>query len=177
MLLFTKNNRKETIFTEILTLIIMIQRVQSFYLSLTILLSLLFLKGGNLNFTDKAGSVIKVAFNGIFRNSGGQAFEFIERCRPLSAVILLIPVISFITILLFKNRKIQLWFALSGIILAAGFVLLSVYYTYIISLNYGAQIVQGYKMLIQIVLVIFNCLAYIGIKKDDNLVKSYDRLR
>jgi hypothetical protein len=155
----------------------MIQRKQTAYLLLTILLSFLFLKGNNLNFIDKAGSVIKVTFSGLFRSTGGQGFEFIERFWPLSLIILLIPVISLITILLFKNRKTQLWFALSGIILATGFVLLSIYYIYIISLNYGTQIVPGYKMLIQILLLIFNCMAYSGIKNDDKLVKSYDRLR
>jgi hypothetical protein len=155
----------------------MIQRKQTVYLSLTILLSIIFLKGNILNFIDKSGSGIKVTFDGIFRNAGMQGFEFIERLWPLSVVIVLIPAISLITILLFKNRKIQLWFALSGIILAAGFVLLSIYYTYIISHNYATQIIPGYKMLIQILLLIFNCLAYGGIIKDDKLVKSYDRLR
>lgn len=155
----------------------MIQRKQSIFLSLTILLSFLFLKGSNLNFIDKSGSVIKVTLAGIFRNTAGEGLEFIDRSWPLSAFIILIPVISFITILLFKNRKMQLRFAITGIILAAGFVILSVYYIYIISLNYGTHIVPGYKMLITILLLIFNYLAYKGIRKDDDLVKSYDRLR
>jgi RsiW-degrading membrane proteinase PrsW (M82 family) len=144
---------------------------------LTILLSFLFLKGNILNFGDRSGSVIKVTFNGLFRNSGGQGFEFIERFWPISVVIILIPLISLITILLFRNRKTQSWFALSGIFLAGGLVLLSVYYTYVISLNYATQIVPGFKMLIPMLLLILNYLAYRGIKKDDDLVKSYDRLR
>ena len=45
----------------------MIQRIQSVYLSLTTLLSLLFLKGSFLIFSEKSGSVIKVTFNGIFQ--------------------------------------------------------------------------------------------------------------
>ena len=155
----------------------MIQRKQSVYLSLTTLLSFLFLTGSNLSFVDKSGYMIKVTFNGTFRNTGGQGFEFFERFWPFSVVIIIIPVISLITIFLFNDRKTQLRFALSGIILAAGFVLFSLYYTYIICLNYGTQIVPGYKMLIQILLLIFNYLAYRGIKKDDDIVKSYDRLR
>jgi uncharacterized membrane protein len=155
----------------------MIQRIQSLYLSLTTLLSFLFLKGSIMNFVDKSGSVIKVTFNGIYRNTGGESHELIGRFWPLSAIIILVPVISLITIFLFKNRKIQLWFAFSGIILAAGFVLLSIYYTYNIIHNYGTQIVPGFKMLAGILLLAFNCLAYSGIRKDDELVKSYDRLR
>jgi hypothetical protein len=155
----------------------MIQRKQTVYLSLTILLSLLFLTGNTLNFIDKSGSAIKIAFNGIFRTAEGQGLEFIDRFWPFTVVIVLIPAISLITILLFKDRKIQLWFALSGIVLAISFVLISIYFIYAISHNYGMHIVPGYKMLIQILLLIFNYLAYRGIKKDDDLVKSYDRLR
>jgi hypothetical protein len=155
----------------------MIQRKQTIYQLLTIIMSFLFLKGDILSFVDKSGSVIKVTLYGVLRNAVGQDFELIERSWPLSVVIVLIPVISLITILLFKNRKIQLLVAFSGIILAAGFVLFSIYYTYIICHNYATQIIPGYKMLIEILLLTFNYLAYRGIKKDDELIKSYDRLR
>jgi hypothetical protein len=155
----------------------MIQRIQTLYLFLTTLLSFLFLKGNVLNFIDKSGTMIKVTFNGIYRDAGGESLELIGRFWPLSAIIILVPVLSVITIFLFKNRKIQLWFAFSGILLAVGFVLLSIYYSYTIIHNFGTQIVPGYKMLAGILLFTFNYLAYRGIRKDDDLVKSYDRLR
>ena len=155
----------------------MIQRIQSLYLLLTTLLSLLFLKGSFLNFVDKTGSVIKVTFNGIIRDTGGQGFELIEKLLPLTALIILIPAISLVIIFIFKNRKIQLWLALSVIILIVGFIFVSIFYSWFVITEYGAELVPGFKMVIPVLILIFSILAYRGIRKDDNLVKSYDRLR
>jgi hypothetical protein len=155
----------------------MIQRIQSLYLFLTTLLSLLLFEGSFLSFTEKSGSVLNVTFNAILRNTGSTGFEPVEKLIPLSVLIILIPVFSLVTIFLYKNRKIQMRLALSVIILIAGFVLLSIYYTSVICLKYNAQIVPGYKMFIPLLLIVFNYLAYKGIKKDEDLVRSYDRLR
>ena len=155
----------------------MIQRIQSFYLFLTTLLSLLFLKGSFLNFVDKTGSVIKVTFNGIVRDTGGQGFEQIEKLLLLTVFMVLIPVLSLVTIFIFKNRKIQLWLALSLIILTCGFIVVSFYYSWFIITEYGAEIVPGFKMVIPLLMLVFAVLAYRGIRKDDRLIKSNERLR
>ncbi|MCX6320772.1 MAG: DUF4293 family protein [Bacteroidia bacterium] len=155
----------------------MIQRIQSLYLLLTTLLSLLFLKGSFLNFIDKSGSVIKVTFNGIVRDTGGQGFEFIEKLLPVSAFIILIPAFSLVTIFIFKNRKIQLWLALSVIILIVGFIFVSIFYSMFVITEYGAEIVPGFKMVIPLLMLVFAVLAYRGIRKDDRLIKSNERLR
>lgn len=155
----------------------MIQRIQSIYLLLTTLLSLLFLKGSFLNFVDKTGSVIKVTFNGIVRDTGGQGFEQIEKLLLLTVFMVLIPVLSLVTIFIFKNRKIQLWLALSLIILTCGFIVVSFYYSWFIITEYGAEIVPGFKMVIPLLMLVFAVLAYRGIRKDDRLIKSNDRLR
>ena len=155
----------------------MIQRVQSLYLSLTTLLSLLFLDGSFLNFINKSGSVIKVTFSGIVRNSGGQGLELIQKLLPLTALIVLIPVFSIVTIFVYKNRKIQLWLGLSVIILICGFIIVSIFYSWFVIREFGAEIVPGFKMAIPVLMLVFAVLAYRGIKKDDRLIKSYDRLR
>jgi len=155
----------------------MIQRIQSLYLLLTTLLSLLFLKGSFLSFIEKSGSVIKVTFNGIIRDTGGQGFEQIEKLLPVSSLIILIPVLSLLTIFFFKKRKIQLWLALSVIILIVGFIFVLIYYSWIVITEYNAEIVPGFKMVIPVLMLIFAVLAYRGIRKDDRLIKSYDRLR
>ncbi|MDP3002094.1 MAG: DUF4293 domain-containing protein [Bacteroidales bacterium] len=155
----------------------MIQRLQSLYLLLTTLLSLLFLNGSFLNFINKSGSVIKVTFNGIVRDTGGQGFELIEKLLPVSAFIILIPVFSLVTIFIFKNRKLQLWLASLVIILIVGFIFVTIFYSWFVITEYGAEIVPGFKMVIPVLILIFAILAYRGIRKDDRLIKSYDRLR
>ncbi|MCX6327630.1 MAG: DUF4293 family protein [Bacteroidia bacterium] len=155
----------------------MFLRIQSLYLSLTILLSLLFLNGSYLNFIDKSESVIKVTFAGIIRDTNGRGFELIEKLIPLSVIIVLIPALSLVIFLLFKYRKIQLWLALSEIVLCAGLIVMGFLYSCYVSAKYVTDIIFGIKMIIPVLMLIFAILAYRGIKKDDHLIKSYDRLR
>jgi uncharacterized membrane protein YidH (DUF202 family) len=63
------------------------------------------------------------------------------------------------------------------IILAAGFVIASIHVSFNIVSKFEARIIPGFKMILPILILIISILAYRGIKKDDQLVKSYDRLR
>jgi hypothetical protein len=155
----------------------MIQRIQSIYFSLITLLSLVFIPGSFLNFANSTGAVIKITFNGIVRDRIGQSPEMIDKLLPLSVLIILIPAISLITIFIFKNRKLQLWFSLFLVILAAVFLIASIHVSFRIVSKFDARLIPGFKMILPLVILVLSILAYRGIKKDDQLVKSYDRLR
>jgi hypothetical protein len=64
---------------------------------------------------------------------------------------------------------------LIGLVLAL--ILLAGYYSYVIISKYGGVLVLGVKMILPVVMLISSILAFRGIRKDDHLVKSYDRLR
>jgi len=155
----------------------MIQRIQSVYLFLTTLLSILFLNGSYLNFINKTGAITKLTFKGIEEGSSTQGFAIIERLLPLSIVLLLIIAISLITIFFFKKRRIQIW--LSGLLIGlVSFLILACGHgSYLIMTRYSAEIVPGIKIAFPFLMLIFSILAYRAIRKDDNMVKSYDRLR
>jgi hypothetical protein len=68
-------------------------------------------------------------------------------------------------------------FSLAIIFIIAGFINLTLYYGWTVSTNFNAKIVPGMTLILYPVMLICAVLAYRGIKKDDNLVKSYDRLR
>jgi hypothetical protein len=70
-----------------------------------------------------------------------------------------------------------LWLALSGIFLSAGLIIISIYYSYSVINRFDTKIIPGFKMVLPVLVFLFTLLAYRGIKKDDRLVKSYDRLR
>jgi hypothetical protein len=140
-------------------------------------LSLLFLNGSFLNFSDASGSVIKVTFAGIQRVTEGGGFEQIGRLIPLSALLIIIPLFSLITIFIFKNRIIQLWLALTVIIAVILQIVAFVAYSFIIIARFNAELVPGFKLVIPVIMLVLSILAYAGIRKDERLVKSYDRLR
>jgi hypothetical protein len=155
----------------------MIQRIQSLYLFLTTIVSILFLKGSFLSFINKTGSVIKITLTNIVRSTGGEGYETIEKVLPLTIILILVALVSLITIFFFKNRTIQLWLSKIIIGLVSAFILISCYYSYIIISEYEGKILPGIKSALPFLLLLLSVLAYRGIRKDDNLVKSYDRLR
>jgi hypothetical protein len=155
----------------------MIQRIQSLYLLLTSLLSLLFLNGRFLNFFNKSGSEIYMNIRGIWESSAEGNPQMIISLIPLSLIILLICILSFLAIFLFKKRKLQLRLAGTVIFLTIVFIGMTLYYLFWLTGSYQAELVPGFKMLIPLLILILGILAYMGIKKDEKLVKSYDRLR
>lgn len=155
----------------------MIQRIQTLYLSLIALITLIFLSGNILSFSNKTGAVIKVTFNGIFRDIAGQSPEMIEKLFPLAVLIILIPVISLFAIFIFKNRKIQLRLTWFLIILASVFVIALIHVSFSVISKFEVRIIPGIKMILPLLILILSILSYRGIRNDDKLVKSNDRLR
>jgi glucan phosphoethanolaminetransferase (alkaline phosphatase superfamily) len=95
----------------------------------------------------------------------------------LAFFILAIPLLSIVSIMLYKNRSLQLWLVRFLILFVAAFIVALVSYSYIIITKYDSEIVPGFMMAIPLLQLIFSVLALRGIKKDDDLVRSYDRLR
>jgi Domain of unknown function (DUF4293) len=155
----------------------MIQRIQSVYLFIMALLSSLLIPGSILNFTDKTGSAIRVSFNEVVRDNSGKVPEIVEKLLPLSVLIILITVISLAAIFFFKNRKIQIQLSRFLIFLAAILVIAITHICLRIVSKFDTGIIPGLKMILPVLILIISVLAFRGIKKDDQLVKSYDRLR
>ena len=135
------------------------------------------MRGKFLIFADKTDSTIKITLTGIYREAGNQGVLLDERILPLSIIIIIIFILSLGTIFLFKKRKIQLWFTRSIMLFIVVLIMSEVYYAVHIIKELNSKIVPGFRMLIPVLLLLFSFLAHRGIQKDENLVRSYDRLR
>ena len=155
----------------------MVQRIQSLYLLLTTIFSVLFQSGKILKFNDDAKNFLYINLGGLNRISETGGTAQLQRLLPLTGLLLLIPLVSLITIFLFKNRKLQIRFVLGLIILIILLILALAYYFYFVVLHYNAEFLPGLSLIFPILMLICACLAYRSIKKDDELVKSYNRLR
>lgn len=154
----------------------MIQRIQTIWLLISAISSGFLMKGGIVYFVAKTGLKYFTGFSGIFKlTDSGQ--ELIKGSIPLSLIIILIPIASVISILLYKSRRIQKLLALILIAFAICTIGLLTFYSFLLIKNYDTGLVPGIKMFIPIIILIASILAYRGIIKDDRLVKSYDRLR
>ncbi len=150
----------------------MIQRIQ------TVFLFFAFLFTGLLFFIPYAGfvagDIYSVSFLGIISANG---VAQIQQPYWLTAIGTVIAIMILITIFLFKNRKLQMKMTLFSLIAA-------------IALN-GAMflVVNNYKSILAsepvykvgfvfpLIAAIFLFLAYRSINKDEQLIKSLDRLR
>jgi hypothetical protein len=155
----------------------MIQRIQSLYLAMVIMLSLLFFTGDIFNFVDASGKAFNLIITGNLTDHAGTALTHLENLWLLTVLLILISSVSLITILLYKNRKVQLLLAVSVIVMASCLAVALSWYAYSITRTFSLTIIPGLKMTIPVFNLIFSILAFRGILKDDRLVKSYDRLR
>lgn len=154
----------------------MIQRVQTIWLLISAISSGLLMKEGIINFIGIAGQKYYTGFSGIYKLTDSGP-ELITRSFSLSAVIILIPILSVISILFFKSIRIQKILTLIVIAFSLCLVILVIYYSYFLMKNYDTNLAPGLKMVIPVIILLSTILAYRGISNDDRLIKSYDRLR
>lgn len=140
----------------------MIQRIQTIYLFIVTLIS------GTASFLipewDFSLIKLNIAYHPVFAAYG----------------YLIIAVIALITLFLFKNRKRQM--ALTRLNVLLNIALLGFFVYWFLNLpgeNNATAIFSknGIGMLGPVISIVFLRLAYRAIKKDEDLVKSVDRLR
>jgi len=90
----------------------------------------------------------------------------------------IIGILSIVSLLSFKNRKLQL--LLTSLNFLAIGLLISLLYVFSLGMDYfGPSGTSSFKISLGLILLIisFNVLAFRGIKKDEELIRSMDRLR
>jgi hypothetical protein len=148
----------------------MIQRIQTILLFLTTFFAALFLSGTILTFSD--GSILSL--KGISYPSN---LSMNVDLPVLTVILLLVPFVSFVTIFLYKNRRLQMKMTVALIILIFLEIAAVGYYVYTLVIANNTELGPGAKMVLPPLMLVLAILAYKRIKKDENLVKSYDRLR
>jgi len=142
----------------------MIQRIQSIYLAVVFALSV----------------ILPLVLN-LWDDSKKEVFA-LELLSDLSIIAKLVPVFFLISALLaivsiFKYKKRQLQFVLGRIIILINLFLLGILIYLSLNIPGEASSEKGIGMFIPVVVILFTVLANKAIKKDEDLVKSVDRLR
>jgi len=136
----------------------MIQRIQSVYLFLAF-----------------AATGILMLFVPLWTTSAGKSFFFMQ--DQLYTVLLgLTTMLSIISIMSFKKRQNQ--FVLNRLNIILNLILLGLFVYRSLNLSGEAEVSEkGIGMFLPIVAIVLLVLANKAIKKDEDLVKSVDRLR
>ena len=133
----------------------MIQRIQSLYIFLYIVIKCFLL-------------YMSLTFKSLFH-------FFINKVDLVSSVLILLIIFSIVTLLSFKKRKIQIKLMYFLITLQLLFMIsISIFiYMEVYSLNF----LQNYQTILCIIGLLLLLLCLRGIKKDQNLIESIDRIR
>lgn len=161
----------------------MIQRIQTVYLLLVVILSFVCLISSVGYFTC-ADEPVATFSNFTFSAMG--PFANYESAGPFALGILLIMVIllSILSIMLFLHRMRQLRLTIISNILLFGYAATYCAFAYFYKENLqlvapDAELVyhMRFATVLPVICFILNCLAIHGIRKDEALIRSLDRLR
>ncbi len=137
----------------------MIQRQQTLWLLLSTICGVL--------------SYVLPFYSGTRQGNNGIEKAIIDASSTYALMILtgISVLLSFITIFLYKNRKLQFRLCLGGVLLSVLIVVL-----YFIEIKSLSGSISLYAVFVFAMLISY-IMAVIGIRKDEKLVKALDRLR
>ncbi|HPR32620.1 MAG TPA: DUF4293 domain-containing protein [Prolixibacteraceae bacterium] len=152
----------------------MIQRIQTFYLALgLILLGLMAaLPWGELISGEQLYSF---SIKGIVHTQSGQMIQSAVHLLVFWVIILLLQLVA---IFLYKKRVLQMRFSLYNILIMIGFVIVAWLFARSAAKNLDQGVVHYQLVLIfPLVVAVLNYLAIRAIGRDEALVRSIDRIR
>ena len=152
----------------------MIQRIQTVYLALALIL-LGLIAWLPLAEVVVAGEVFTFTIKGIVNQASG---EVLQNGVPLMVILAIVLVLQIMIILGYKKRVRQMRMATYNIILMLGMIGVCFYFKYATFKEMTVD-ASAYKMalIFPVVAAILNYLAIRAIGKDEALVRSIDRIR
>lgn len=162
----------------------MIQRIQTLWLAVVCVFCIVALCSDVAYYTND-GNVIAEFSNFTFDADG--AFKAADCVGPwaLGVLLILVFLLELVSILLFRKRMRQLRLCIFSSILLAGYIGVYIFFAYVYQLKLGsvAEDAASVKFhlfaaaVYPLLCLILNALAIHGIRKDEALVRSLDRLR
>ena len=153
------------------------QRIQTFYLfTVTVLaVMLFFFPVAGLQGASGTG-VYELGVNGLYHITP-EGSAFLSGVWVLTAISVLIPVLSALTIFLFKKRILQIRLIIITIVLLAGYYGLLFIYLWQFGKTLDATMYVEVIASFPLISIILEILAMRAIGRDEALVKSLNRIR
>ena len=147
----------------------MIQRIQSFYLFLVaaLVLSMLFMPLAGYSNADGNWQFFTMA----------DPAQMVLPAWPIAILIALMGLLACISIFLYKNRILQMKFCLFNGLMLLAFYPIFFLYLWVNGKSLAATSSLAAALVIPLVAVILEYMAYRKINQDEQLVRSADRIR
>ena len=152
----------------------MLQRPQTLYLLGVFFLSSLLITGPLARFSVD-GSEFLLRHSGLVSSTGDK----LELATwPLSVLFILVAILSFLNIFLHRHRVIQMRIAIFLILIGLGMTSMIFYYIWVAKNQLdGASVLHQWRIVLPPIIAIFLYLAFRRIRRDELMVKAYDRIR
>ena len=166
----------------------MIQRIQTLYLGLVLIFSFVGLISTIGEWTV-ADAIVAHFSNFTFGAEGAyKALDATSGPWCLGILLIMVIFLSFLSIMLYRKRMRQLRLTIISTILLVGYVVTYAVFAYYYQLNLEELAPQTvisiaptfhikFVAVFPVLSIILNCLAIQGIRKDEALVRSLDRIR
>jgi predicted membrane protein len=152
----------------------MLQRPQTVFLLAVFVLSLLMLSGP-LAVVTAGGHEIILRAGGVFDLSGD---KLNVSTWPLAVLITGVSVLVILDILSYKNRIRQIRITIFLVLLFAGMTGMIFYYVHFIRERFqDPHTLHQWRIVVPPIAIILLYLAFRGIRRDELLVKAYERIR
>jgi hypothetical protein len=156
----------------------MIQRLQSVYLAIVVILSCVTLFLSPAGFFNQSEALqYTINYRGISEVTGSGTLLIASNTWFLTAISVLIPIVALITVFAYKKRILQVRLTFFNIVLMAGYYGLLFIYLWQIGKSLDAKWFLNISSAFPLVNIVFSFMAIRAIAHDEALVKSYDRLR
>ena len=154
------------------------QRTQTIYFVLVILLMIAAVLIPNADFFNQAKNITyRLDARGIVELTQQGTTKGVVGTNPCTYFFGIILFLTTYCIASYKNRKRQLRMATINLFLIVIYIAILAVYIFFAKNKLEADITWKYPVIFPVIALIFNYLAMRGIAKDENLVKSLDRLR
>jgi uncharacterized membrane protein len=107
----------------------------------------------------------------------GDHDQFAVKAIPLATLLIFIPILNLAGIFFYKNRILQMRICIFNILLMLGSMGLIWFYSHQADKTIGVDIYFSFPAVLPLVGAILTYLAFMGIRKDEILIKSADRIR
>jgi hypothetical protein len=153
----------------------MIQRIQSVFLLIAAVLSALLLSGTLMEMKDIFGNHYTLGFLTMTVSIDGK--EQVQNLWPLAVIIVAVPLASLISIFLYKNRRLQMKFTMASLLLSLGTIFVAGFYLIMLGKKIEMNYIWHIKAILPLIAAVLFWLAYKAIQKDEEKVRSLDRIR
>ena len=152
----------------------MLQRPQTLFLLGVFILSLLLLTGP-ITILSLDGAEYLLKYSGLF---DADEVNMGVATWPLSVILIAGSLLSFLNIFLYRHRIRQMRIAVFLILLNAGMLGMMFYYTFVARTHVeGALVMHQWRFVVPPVNMVLLYFAFRRIRRDELLVKAFDRIR